>query len=210
MRKILTLAVLTASCFSLHAQVNAPAERPTYTKGDTWTYRVLDSWTDKELRQTQIEFAAAETDSLVFRFTNKSTNAVSTYRTDLDLNVCRSMQNSTDAACKGPYKFPASVEQKTSYDKLPYSNGSGFIQGECSVAAIEKVTVPAGTFDTYKIDCTGFWTNVFGSTATGNFKETIWYAPTAKRLVKSYYENRNSSNRISTKETTELLEYKVK
>jgi hypothetical protein len=209
MQKILALIVLTASGISSQAQVSASAERITLTKGDTWTYRTLDSWTDKELRQSQIEFATTDADNLVFRITNKATNVVTTYRTNLDLGACRTMQNTTEEVCKGPYKFPISQGQKTSYDKLPYPNGSGYSQADCSVVSTEKITVPAGSFDTFKIDCAGFWTNVFGSTANGNFKETIWYAPAVKRSVKSYYENRNSGNKISAKETTELLEYKV-
>jgi hypothetical protein len=210
MRNILAFAVVAASCVGLHAQTNAPVERPTFTKGDTWTYRVIDAWTDKELRQFQSEFAEADGDNLVFRITNKATNIVNTLRTNLDLNACRTMQNSKEAICNGPYKFPMSIDQKSSYDKLPYSNGSGYFQAECRVIGFEKVTVPAGTFDSYKIDCSGYWNNVFGNTANGSFSETFWYAPSVKRNVKSYYENRNSNNRISTKEGVELVEFKVK
>lgn len=209
MRKILPLVVLMVSCFNLYAQVSAAAERPTYTKGDTWTYRVLDAWTDKELRQFQTEFAAADGDNLVFRSTNLPSTGVNTNRTDLSTNSCRTMQNSTETVCAGPYKFPFVLGLKTSYDKLPYPNGSGYYQAECSVVAAEKVTVPAGEFDALKMECSGYWNSVFGSVTNGSFSETIWYAPSVKRYVKIYYENRNSRNRPSSKTTTELVSHKI-
>lgn len=209
MRNILAFAVVATSCLSLHAQTNTPVERPTFTKGDTWTYRVLDAWTDKELRQFQTEFAAADGDNLVFRSTNLPSSGVNTIRTDLSTNSCRTMQNSTESVCAGPYKFPFVVGLKTSYDKLPYPNGSGYNQAECSVVAAEKITVSAGEFDTLRMECSGYWNNVFGSVANGSFKETIWYAPSVKRYVKIYYENRNSGNRISGKTTTELVSHKI-
>ncbi len=213
-----------ASCFNLYAQddnkmsqANAQVDRPTFIKGDTWTYRVLNAWTDKELRQYQLDFTEVDVDSLVLQLTNKTTNTVSTFRTDLDLNACRSMQDAKEVICMGPYKFPLSTGQKTSYDKYPNEDGSGFIQGDCRVEGAEKVTVPAGSFNTYKIGCRGFWTNkfgrianvAFGSTAEGSFYEAIWYAPNVKRFVKSYYEKRNSGRTLTSKETHELMVFKV-
>ena len=218
--KVLTIAVLSTFCFSLHAQdtqTNAPLNRPTFSKGDTWTYRVLNAWTDKELRQYQIDFDKTEADKLVLQLTNKTANTVSTLHTDLDLNVCRPVSNSTEVACMGPYKFPMQIGQKISYDKYPNEDGSGLIQGDCRVVGTEKMTVPAGSFDTYKISCRGFWTNkfgrlvnnAFGNTAEGNFYELIWYAPNAKNFVKSFYEKRHSGGTLAYQETHELMDYKI-
>lgn len=186
-----------------------PVERPTLTKGDTWTYRVIDNWTEKEIRQNQTDFVENEGNNFVFRVINKTTESTSTIRTTLDLNACRVMQNSNDIICQGPYKFPATLGQKTSFSKLPYANGKGFFQAECTLAAMEKVTVLAGVFDAHRIDCTGFWTNVFDSTASGRYKEIIWYAPKAKRYVKSYYETVFQSGQLDTKLTNELIAYKI-
>jgi hypothetical protein len=215
MQKFFAVAVLVITSLSFHVQVSAQASastaRPNLTKGDTWSYRVVDNWTDKELRQFQHEFAEVSTDNLVFRFTNKANNAVSTFRTDLDLNSCRAMKDSKELSCKGPYKFPLSIGQKTSYSKQPYANGNGFNDADCNIEAVEQLTVPAGSFETYKIACSGFWTTAVGEAYGGSFKETIWYAPSVKRFVKSYYENRsNRINRLLTRETIELIEYKVK
>jgi hypothetical protein len=224
MWRTLIVVVLMASCFNLYAQddnkmsqANAQVERPTFTKDDTWTYRVLNAWTDKELRQYQIDYIDADADKLVLQLTNKTTNTVSTLNTDLDLNVCRPMSDSTAVACMGPYKFPMLIGQKVSYDKYPNEDGSGFIQGDCRVVGTEKITVPAGSFDTYKINCRGFWTNkfgrlvnkAFGNTAEGNFYELIWYAPSAKRFVKSFYEKRHSGGTLAYQETHELMVFKV-
>ena len=79
MRNILTIAALAVTCLNFQVQAQStPVERPTLTKADTWTYRTTDNWTDKELNQTEVVFAAIENDLLVFRSTNKATNNIST------------------------------------------------------------------------------------------------------------------------------------
>lgn len=57
---------------------------------------------------------------------------------------------------------------------------TGHVLGE------ERVTTPAGTFDTYKVELSGFWSADAQATAgvRGRETETIWYAPVVKHFVR--------------------------
>jgi carboxypeptidase C (cathepsin A) len=210
MRKILTIVALAVTCLNFQVQAQStPIERPTLTKGDTWTYRTVDNWTDKELNQTEVVFADIENDLLVFRSTNKATNSISTNKNNADIQPCRSMQNDDKFICQGAFKFPMAIGNKHEIKKLPWGDGKGYNDADCEVKEPEKITTPAGTFDTLRIECSGFQTRVFEGIFNGSYKETLWYAPLVKRSVKSYFENR-SNRGINTKQTTELVSYKVK
>ncbi|MEO8922297.1 MAG: hypothetical protein ABI330_05640, partial [Caldimonas sp.] len=54
------------------------------------------------------------------------------------------------------------------------------------VVAQERITTPAGEFDAYKVELSGFWRNEaeIGHGAIGRQYETYWYAPAAKRFVR--------------------------
>lgn len=51
----------------------------------------------------------------------------------------------------------------------------------CKVEAKEKITVPAGSFDTFRIECEQGWRV---GPATGSTRATRWYAPTPGTVVK--------------------------
>lgn len=198
---------VSSASVSYSQTVDKPVEHPTLTVGDTWTYRTVDSWTDKELSQFKLLFTGKENERNVFSNTNKTTEKVTKLKTDLDLNVCRSTKGSTEILCSGVYKFPMFIDQKTTYE---YSFKDGSYQAKCTVEEAEKVTVPAGVFDTLRIECNGFWGNFTAiPSASGRYKEIYWYAPSVKRYVKSYYQTSTLIGYLYSKQTTELLEYKV-
>jgi hypothetical protein len=108
--------------------------------------------------------------------------------------------------------FPLQIGKKwdASADKTLFSNGKHgkfFLKGE--VVALEKVTVPAGTFDAYKITLHIDATTTDEDANIGNTVETIWYAPSVKRYVK--YENTFSRDgRVRSKDVNELSEYSLR
>lgn len=69
-----------------------------------------------------------------------------------------------------------------------------WIVDRVTVAGLEKVVVPAGTFDAVKVVLQGQVHKVAliattpGSQGYVKFKETVWYAPSAKRTVKTLME----------------------
>jgi hypothetical protein len=74
---------------------------------------------------------------------------------------------------------------------------------------MEKVTVPAGTFDAYKIELHLDATATDEDANIGNTVESIWYAPAVKRYVK--LENTfTRDGRVRSKDVYELLEYSLR
>jgi len=61
-------------------------------------------------------------------------------------------------------------------------------QLEANVVAYEKVKVPAGEFDAFKIEYTGYWNNET-SGRSGRLKITNWFAPAARNVVKTEFED---------------------
>lgn len=110
------------------------------------------------------------------------------------------------------YTFPLAVGKKWKGDadkRLLFrgKHGRFYLDGE--VVAFEKITVPAGTFDAYKINLV---LNAHGTDEDvniGNTVETIWYAPSVKRYVK--LENIfKRDGRVRSKDIYELLEFNLR
>jgi hypothetical protein len=76
---------------------------------------------------------------------------------------------------------------------------TGWIDVDNRIVARERVTVPAGTYDTWRVD--GVMRDVWGSTLT----MTVWSRPTHGLAVKSSVTIRDRSGRITTSFTREML-----
>jgi hypothetical protein len=82
--------------------------------------------------------------------------------------------------------FPLMVGEQVAYR---YQGGSQAVQagfsgqGRCEVAAAEQITVPAGTFDTYKVVC------VQGEDLSAPYRtRTWWYAPAIGHYVAQLHQ----------------------
>ena len=117
------------------------------------------------------------------------------------------MRRSDEVVCTGSFKFPMQAGNKYNYEKLPWANRDGHSSASCEVKGEEKVTVPAGTFDAVRIECSGFWTRVFNGTGSGRQTEAQWYAPSINRFVKSQFSDTFGGGAPNTKNQTELLEF---
>lgn len=186
----------------------APIERPVWRVGDNWTYRTLDGWNNNETGRSMVTLVAFENNLNISRFKNLTSDEESTTSSTADLQPCRSMQNDTTVVCAGAFKFPFTAGYKHSFNKLPASNGRSHLSADCEGQGMEKIKVPAGEFDAYRIECKGFWTLVFGGNSSGRFQQTLWYAPSVRNQVKSVFEDRRSNGSPNNKSITELVEHK--
>lgn len=190
------------------AQDMAPIERPVLKVGDSWTYRTLDGWTNNEIRRTLYTLTALEGSQSITREKDLATEKESTITSNADLQPCRSLQNDTTVVCAGAYRFPFTAGYKHSYRKLPTSSGRTSLDADCEGKGMEKVKVPAGEFDAYRIDCKGRWNLVVGGNASGSFQQTLWYAPAVRNQVRSTFEDRLPNGTPNNKSITELVEHK--
>jgi hypothetical protein len=89
--------------------------------------------------------------------------------------------------------------------KITQPNGIHETEVEFKVVSRERVTVPAGEFDAFRIEGVGYGRGPYpGSTIV---KSNYWIAPGIKRPIINESNNRHSSGRILTSERQELIAY---
>jgi hypothetical protein len=206
MRVLMTVGAALAAAF-VSAQAPVGAERPTPNVGDVWKTRTIDLWNNSELSSAHSELIEARADRLVFRTTVAPSGEVLTLSFTRDLQPCRAMKDSTVEVCAGSLKFPLRVGEKHQFEKLPWANGEGYFSQTCEVKGQESIKVAAGSFDTYRVECTGTLTRVVGNAFTGRVEETLWYAPKAHRAVMTTYTDYRQSGGMFNRRKTELVEY---
>ncbi len=99
------------------------------------------------------------------------------------------------------------VGNKHSYKDHPNHLGRSELSASCEVVSEEKINVPAGTFDTFRISCNGFYSRVLDGNWSGKFNTNNWYAPSIQRVVKSQSFDFNQGGRAFNKDQTELTEF---
>lgn len=211
MTKSIGIFVATFLVFSAAYAFAQNADRPDIHVGDRWSWQHTNGLAN-ERDFTKIEDIIEVTDIEIKtrqRVKGKYDSGIAVYTREW---------NPVDVvfAQYSPYLkdffFPLVVGKKwdSSADKMLYSNGKHgkfLLKGE--VVAIEKITVPAGTFDAYKINVVLDATSTDEDANVGNTIETYWYAPTVKRYVK--YENTfRRDGRVRNKDIYELLDYSLR
>jgi hypothetical protein len=172
----------------LFVQILAPggafaqtADRPEVRVGDQWKfaayYAVPSAVPNRVWRITAVgplELAGTE-DGEPLRLTR-------------DLNVLESPR--TRESNPGLLSFPLTVGKrwqfKTDWEFKP-KNSRGTYTAKVEVVAYEKVTVPAGEFDAFRLtsrEALG-GTSPIGTRYEGETTRTYWYAPAARAIVKS-------------------------
>ena len=82
-----------------------------------------------------------------------------------------------------------------------FTGGTIDVSGDGEIVAFERVQVPAGSFDAYKIVSRGVNAKQLDRSYSAPFTETYWYAPSVKRIIKSEYAlYLNRQARTQTKE----------
>ena len=175
--------------------------------GNVWKYRTIDLWNNRETSTFESELVRIQPERLVLRVKSSQAQNLRTVNSGRDWSTCRRMQNSDVEVCAGVTEFPLRVGKKFRFAKLPWGDGKGYVSEECEAKGLEQVTVPAGTFDTIRVECEGFWTRVFDGSGSGRVAEKSWYAPKVNRSVKWTYVDHNSNGTLDHQTQTELVEF---
>jgi hypothetical protein len=196
--------------FATYAFAQNP-DKPDIHVGDRWSWQHTNGLAN-EMDFTQIqdivEVSANEIRTRV-RVKGKPGSAIATYTREwnpIDVVSARYAPYLKDFA------FPLEIGKKWegNADKMLFSNGKhGKFSLKGEVVAFEKVTVPAGTFDAYKINVVLDASSTDEDANIGNTIETYWYVPSVKRYVK--LENTfKRDGRVRSKDIYELLEYSLR
>lgn len=195
------------ACLCVVGTAGAQAAAPDVHVGDSWKYRTLDGFTkETQFEATQrvveindreivVELHTLGKDKTALRYFTREWNAVD-----------------TDDGKYDPYypefKFPlaagATWSNKYTWISIAGAASSGYVKA--TVSAQEKVTVPAGTFDAYRIDRD---VEVRGNNETAsvtNTHMTTWYAPAVHRFVRREWTV-TRDGRVRNKTAMELVEY---
>ena len=177
---VITLAM---SSYVSHA-AGEKAELPGVKVGDRWKTE------QKDKRTGATEAVVQRTVTAVANGVIEGTENSGTFRMTEELNP---MESTVNVITGNPsfLNFPLEVGKKWSL-KYSFANkfnpGKGRVEGDVEVTAYEKVTVKAGTFDAFRVEAKNFWNNDANRTS-GRSKSVFWYAPAARTVVRTEYED---------------------
>jgi len=175
MRQILA-SIFLAICLVLDAQGQPVAARPEYKVGDKWTYNSVDAvaGTTKETSREIREIGPAN--RIVALYENGSTQEY-----DLDMNLAPT--GAADARLL--VRYPLKVGDSWTFTAKFSATSNVRENGSVKVVAYESLTVPAGTFDCYRIDAEG-------TAAAGAYRAyrrwSRWYCPAIKWFAKEHMQ----------------------
>lgn len=201
-------------------------DKPKVQVGDRWVYRKIDLWQNAPVYTVAFEVASVGDNEIRTGWTltegsgNLVKGATGTYVYDGQWGIAsqepfiESRQKRVFSPPLGWLRFPLVPGQSWEGKSVhPGRNGTGEVteQFKATATGWDTVTVPAGTFKAIKVVGKGHWRYVGGTGATesGPNQFTVWYAPEAKRAVRSDYEDSGFASRSYNRERTELLEYRV-
>jgi hypothetical protein len=188
MTTALLLAALTAAALA------QSADKPALAAGDTWTYRQVTD--GKETSYTRRVVAVAADGSADMLLGERP------YRMDDALNV---IDPKSPDARRGQYKFPMKVGEEWAYvTQVPLMNLVVDQRHRYKVAAYEPLTVPAGTFDCFRVEGTSDlnWKQSY----TRQVRETYWYCPKVGSFAKMTRDVATiSRDSPSSREQTEIV-----
>jgi hypothetical protein len=202
-RRLISAAALVALAVLAGPAIAVNVDRPQVKVGDHWKFAV------KEMNASpdRVWVVTSVTPAKIELTENGKPLALTA-----DMNPMVSPRDKhSDAKL---LSFPLEVGKKWSYSddyhvaSTPPLHGhltaeDGAMNTKVAVVGFEKVRVPAGEFDAFKLEANaGFTSSSCG--CTGTQKYTYWYAPAAHAIVKwqsrgdGFYDN-----------TTELVEYQL-
>ena len=193
----LAAAIAGAVLAPAHGQT-VRAERPAVTVGDSWEYAYRDtrfihpgckySLTVEKVSGSRISARVDRPDGCDVGITGTmpvASGSVQTY--DLDFNHFY-YSKSAYRALDFPLEVGKTWVQTYEY-KIGLWNYSADLTAE--VVAVESVTVPAGTFEAFKVIVRRTYEGKAPNrwTQSGRTTDTVWYAPVIKNVVKRSYSD---------------------
>jgi hypothetical protein len=198
--RLFALALSFVGSAIVFAQDQSPA--PSFKEGDTWQFSIKQQGGPQNVSSTSSNDGTYE---LIFTQGNiKLYKVEGTQKNELLINQTGPTQGLLTLIGKSDQranlKFPVSVGQKWTYAYRETPAGGRRDQNyhvDVSVAGMEQITTPAGTFKAYKLVADISW----GS--KGRSAMTYFYSPETRSIVKRSSENEGSG---STSET-ELIRF---
>ncbi len=207
-RSFLAAMLVMGGSLYLEAAVAADvAEAPQYKVGDTWKYGRTDLWKNERTTGWTATVAGLMDGRVRIDMKNERNEESRMFLT-LDGNF---VSGRTQVKPFMPqFSFPLSVgkQWEGTYEYQSSRGTSGTTRLKAKVLGKESITVPAGTFDAFKIEYQAYYTRSdAASFGGGTMRSVYWYAPAAKRIVREEYSDTTPSGSQWDKHVTVLESY---
>ncbi|MCX4137113.1 MULTISPECIES: hypothetical protein [Paraburkholderia] len=198
-------AASTTSAASAADSVLLPQDAPHYRTGDNWTYVWSDLLSGKSRTITQTVTSVNADGSASLQIGSGSGHVELTSEANVIPNAA------AQHACGIALHFPLRAGTRYEADCQAAGEASTTVlrRAQCEVQGVEEIKTRAGSFSAIKIRMTGVWTPQSGF-GGGPMEETLWYAPTVKRIVREEFQSRMAGKGVPATTSTELVRYAVR
>jgi len=199
----LVLSTMALAAVCSHALANE-TDAPSIEIGDTWIFKGRNNPVVEDV-VTKIEDGNITIQRTYNNDPKTTHNWVFTAEWNEVVGRIGDGREFKDTPAGTTFKFPMALGMEWKSEARRTLANRGTIQSRVSrVEAVENITVPAGTFQAYKIVAATKWssenTDSYGMPrAQGSYNQTYWYAPEINRYVKFFEDG---TTRL------ELIEYK--
>lgn len=187
-------------------------QAPVLASGQKWTYRRVDLWRNKETERFRQELFFPDDKLWIVRWSILNSDKYSRMGSVTGELFDTRNHSFADASMSGHYEplnFPLSEGKSWTFD---YAIPSKHLQVRqtATVRGWETVEVAAGRFRALRITHEGMYTARDAKDGiyswSGRIKETYWYAPSARRVVKREYQDTNGEGGLWDHWQDELLD----
>ena len=205
------------------AKVPAKPTRPAvvsnkagFTVGDRWRYQIVDKWKKEVVSNYSRQVNGFNSDGSI-----KLNDSAVEWNGD---GATKSIHSASGALREfSPAEkwlpstlqlgFSEPVTHKVVWRNADGTNGTEEREATLKVLAKERVKVPAGEFEAWKIELSGFANGTNLSTNTpyvSRFINTIWYVPALRKYVVTDLEWRDQRGHLKSFERHELTSFSVR
>jgi hypothetical protein len=202
----LTAFFLCLAANTAFSQVAFPVPRPDIKVGDRWKIASLDGLS--KLQDGLVEWRVTAVEPGIFHIAVKSGTGEGSERFDAEWNAFQDVKGKQERQLKNVFPLEVGKTWDTKYEWMNPRGHHGRMELSFKVGAPERVTVPAGTFDTVPIDARGYWYNLTTG-ASGAAVEKRWYAPLAKSVIRRTWVTRYADGRADQNRLFELQEIQL-
>ena len=172
-----------------------------FKAGDSYSYREIDLFTKLETRTINNRVTGITENEVIFNGGVLVTDLFGN-------NVKLPNGNRLTGAQFFIPEYSVGKKWSTRFKVTVPSGATGTTEIEFKVVARERVTVPAGTFEAYKVEGQGWGSALLSPTGgTINLQTKYWIAPGIRRAIANETLRKHSSGKVLNNERQELTAY---
>lgn len=210
-----------SSTATTNSKVNAKADTrvdatapPVLNPGQQWTYRRTDLWRKEESERFRQELVFEEAGRWLVRWTILNSDDATRRGSITGEYLNPENHGFADLRMKGqhePLRFPLTPGKSWSFDYSMQNNVKlTRISQTATVKGWESVSVPAGSFQALRVEHSGSYNASDGDYQwSGRIRETYWYAPAVRRIVKREYQDTRGDGTTWDQWRDELMEMRL-